>query len=168
MVLNDLSGRIFGRLHVLQRSGKTRPVKWVCKCSCGIERTVRSVHLVTGHTKSCGCLQREISIVVGSASKRHGHSNGGSRTYNVWQAMKARCFTQTHHAYKWYGARGITVCARWMVYENFLDDMGEKPDGLSLDRINNDGNYEPGNCQWATATQQSRNRRAPVRKRSSA
>lgn len=96
---------------------------------------------------------------TGPDHNRYKHGMAGTPTYKSWSGMKARCFRENRDDYRNYGARGITVCDRWLVFENFLEDMGVKPLGTTLERINNDGNYEPGNCMWATRTTQSRNRR---------
>jgi hypothetical protein len=90
--------------------------------------------------------------------RNHGYFN--TPTHRIWSAMKRRCFNKNAPNYKWYGARGITVCDRWLLFENFLEDMGERPGKLTLDRTYNDGNYEPGNCRWATMKEQSSNRRS--------
>jgi hypothetical protein len=95
--------------------------------------------------------------MIAKRSTKHGMSR--SRVYWCWKNMKARCFYPRHRAHSWYGSRGITVCERWLSFENFYADMGDPPPGLSLDRINNNGNYEPDNCRWATVAQQLANRR---------
>lgn len=123
-----------------------------CLCDCGKISIVRNNSLTAGNTKSCGCRQ---------APLRHGHVVGGiqSHTYSSWKAMMQRCCNpHSMHAIN-YSARGIRVCDQWRQFENFLADMGERPDGTTLHRIDNDGNYEPGNCKWASRLQQSRNRR---------
>lgn len=156
-------GKTFGRLKVEAKapSSNRGRQRWVCKCDCGETLFVYGGNLTSGNTKSCGCLMRERVYL---ANRTHGMSrprNGISAPeYTAWQGMKARCFRESHADYKNYGARGITVCGRWLVYENFYADMGSRPSRQhSLDRVNNDGNYEPSNCRWATIDQQVKNRR---------
>lgn len=155
----SLVGQRFGRWVVVDRAenagnGQSR---WQCLCDCGNSKTVVRSVLVDGRSASCGCLKRENNIV---RSTRHGHATCGvSPTYHSWSAMVARCTNPAHRSYESYGGAGITVCNRWLVFLNFLDDMGEKPAGMSIDRFPDQrGNYEPGNCRWATATAQARNK----------
>ena len=163
MKLIDLTGHQYGRLTVIRRAGhRGKKVIWLCSCKCGGEARPTSANLRNGTTKSCGCLQ--IETAAAAARKRstvHGHNPTGkaSPTYNSWHSMRARCTRASHKSYPNYGGRGITVCDRWREFANFLSDMGERPDGMTLDRIDNDGNYEPLNCRWATASQQQQNKR---------
>lgn len=153
-------GKRFGRLLVTSKGknriyGRKKQTSWVCKCDCGNTTVVMRHSLTCGLTKSCGCLQREVAVIVNTT---HGMSE--SKTYNTWRGMIDRCSSPSHEAYKHYGGRGIIVCERWLTFENFLADMGERPAGLSIDRYpNNDGNYEPGNCRWATPKEQRANQR---------
>ena len=149
----DLTGQRFGSLVVTSFAHLKREVFWNAVCDCGGTLITRGSLLRQGRTTSCGCKK------VG-AHPKHGHAAGErTRTYQTWMAMKARCLRANHPWWRCYGGRGITVCERWMKFENFLADMGLKPVGLTLDRENNDGNYEPGNCRWATQKQQIHNRR---------
>lgn len=156
----DLTDGLFGRWRVIRRAGSTRNhiVTWLCKCECGNEKVVRSDILNNGQSQSCGCLNSEISA---KHNRKHGYSNISSPEYFAWCGMKARCNSPTNKDYHNYGGRGIKVCQRWLAnFENFLIDMGLRPaDGLSLERMDVNGNYEPTNCVWATATEQIRNRR---------
>jgi hypothetical protein len=155
----DLTGHTYGRLLVLHRvaNGAGGRVRYRCKCSCGTEISARSNGLRSGNTRSCGCLQKELATGV----MKHGYSK--TPTYFCWDHMKQRCYNSKHKSYKDYGDRGIIVCDRWLKFENFLADMGEVPEGLSLDRYPDvNGNYEPHNCRWATDTEQNRNRRNTV------
>lgn len=131
----------------------------MCRCKCGTTRIVNRSDVVTGHSKSCGCLQREKAAQSGKRKATHGLT--GSRTYESWSRMKQRCNNQKDPSYCEYGGSGIVVCDEWNnSFESFLRDMGERPNGCSIDRYPNlNGNYEPGNCRWATPKEQGRNRR---------
>lgn len=162
----DLSGRRFGRLLVVDRDAGHQGTHayWLCECDCGNEKAVTSHALRSGSTKSCGCLRREntTSRNASAPASSHGHTAGARRSpaYNSWSNMIRRVTWPDHPRWKDWGGRGITVCDRWRSFENFLADMGERPSGTTLDRIDNDGNYEPGNCRWATPRQQSANNSA--------
>jgi hypothetical protein len=142
----DLTGKRFGRWHVIALFPERRPTSWLCRCDCGGEGIVRGYNLIRGLSKSCICINAKHGLCRSCAYKR-------------WQNMKSRCFNPRKRMYPWYGGRGITVCERWLIFENFYADMGDPPPGMSLDRINNDGNYEPTNCRWAIVAEQLANRR---------
>lgn len=154
----DISGKRFGRLTVVRLTDERRNhhCVWECICDCGSMAMVSGSSLRSGVTKSCGCLSLEVKV---ARFTKHGME--GTRTYRSWVAMRARCNNPKTRDYASYGGRGITVCERWESFENFLEDMGERPPGKSLDRINNDLGYLPDNCRWATAKEQANNRRAP-------
>ena len=152
----DLTGQRFGRLVVVGLEGlKSGHLLWKCRCNCGKHVFVFGYNLMAGNTKSCGCYKIE-KLLKNSVS--HGMSN--TATYKSWASMKRRCSATNLRCYKWYGGRGITVCDRWLnSFDNFLKDMGERPVGTSLDRIDTNGNYEPSNCKWSTIIEQQNNRR---------
>lgn len=170
---NDITGQKFGRLTVLYRSGTDRNGKatWICRCDCGGMSTTITSHLRNGNTRSCGCLQKEKAAIsakkvqplaakLAPGNKHgyvHGHTSlrlGPSPTYSSWQAMLGRCIYPKSAGFYRYGGRGITVCERWKTFENFLEDVGERPSvDYCIARNGDLGNYEPGNAWWKLKTE---------------
>lgn len=155
-----LTGLSFGKLVVIRQApthktpGGTKITQWECVCVCGKIVIVGSQKLRKGHTKSCGCWTNNF---ISEANTKHGMK--GSGTYTSWSAMVQRCTNPNNPNWKHYGGRGITVCDEWLNFEIFYEDMGERPVGLKLDRKDNEKGYYKENCQWATQTEQVRNRR---------
>lgn len=154
--INILVGSKFSMLLVIGITKNHRGSRaWRCLCDCGNECIVDAHSLVSGKSKSCGCYKLGM---LRSSSKRHNMS--GTRTHNIWRGIIKRCTNPRCPAYKSYGGRGINICERWKIFENFLADMGEVPSDLhSIERVNNDGNYEPNNCKWIPKSQQGLNTR---------
>lgn len=155
--LIDLTNKRFGRLTVLYRgqSNKWNAPRWMCLCDCGQKKLIEGSSLKNGSTKSCGCLHNE------GNNTKHGHSIRGKETttYKSWKNMNQRCNNPNHIYYHHYGGRRITVCKRWMKFENFLEDMGECPPRHTIEREKNREGYCRKNCRWATRTEQQRNKR---------
>lgn len=145
----NLAGRVFGELTVVERAAsRNGNTYYVCTCTCGSVKAVLAKNLQNGRTKTCGCIR---------GTEQHGYRY--TSTYRSWISMRQRCLNPKATGYKNWGGRGVTVCDRWDKFSLFLLDMGERPPGTTLERLENDGNYEPGNCIWGTYKQQANNRR---------
>lgn len=161
----EMIGKTFGRLVVTEEAGRSKKMEvlWRCVCECGNEIVAGGVNLRRGNTKSCGCLRNDTASAMFSK-----HRKSGTRLYGIWNNMIHRCYNPKASSFKFYGGRGIRVCERWEIVDNFYNDMEEEyvnhvrlygEEDTTLDRIDVNGDYEPSNCRWATRCQQSRNQR---------
>jgi len=153
----DLVSQRFGSLLVTEAHGlNPRGASlWLCRCDCGQNHVANGAELRRGKTTSCGCMAR---MRVSAARKTHGLTK--TPTWKSWESMIARCGNPNNIGYANYGGRGISVCERWLSFENFVADMGMRPRGMSLDRLDSNKDYEPGNCKWSTTLEQNRNKRS--------
>lgn len=163
MTIKDMTGLVFERLTVLSHAGfdKHRNAMWLCACSCGTRVTAGGHRLRRGHTRSCGCLVADTTRTLRTT---HGTTanDASPPTYNTWVNVTQRCTNPKVKCWANYGGRGITICDRWRDFANFLADMGERPDGMSIERVDNDGDYCPENCIWSDRKTQGRNKRDTV------
>jgi hypothetical protein len=165
MIINDIEGKTYGSLVVIGRATEAirKDAWWVCECVCKNIIVTSYSHLHSGHTSSCGCMNAR--RLEGDQKAQYKHGMRQSKEYQIWTNMKTRCYNPRSSRWEHYGARGISVCERWQDFENFYEDMGNRPSPEhSIDRIDVNGNYEPSNVRWATRSEQMKNRRPFKRK----
>ena len=156
--MDDITGKRYGRWIVIAQAdayvspkGRRQP-RWLAACDCGTQRVVRASDVISGKSRSCGCLSIDVAI---ERLTTHGRTH--EPAFRSWRAMIDRCTNPKNNGWSTYGGKGIYVCERWMTLENFIEDMGPRPPGTSIDRIDGSKGYEPGNCRWATPAEQGRN-----------
>ena len=163
LCVSDYIGTMFGKLKIISVFRKDKTTFANCVCECGSEKAIRLAAIKNGHTKSCGCYNIGLLKIRGISSGTHRQSSGKNRTstYTIWRGMIQRCYDQRSAIYPNYGGRGITICNEWRhSFETFFADMGHRPNGLSINRIDNNGPYAPYNCKWSTVKEQCRNKRS--------
>lgn len=165
--IKDLTGMRFGMLSVNGRSGSNskNEALWTCVCDCGKTAIASGSAMRPGAKQSCGCKKKAVASAIGKKNVVHGHTRAGvpnSPTYKTWCSMLYRCNVETCSAYVYYGAKGTTVCDRWLKFTAFLEDMGERPEGMTIDRKDNAKGYFKENCKWSTCIEQQNNRTSNV------
>jgi hypothetical protein len=150
--LRDISGQRYNRLTAIEHIKKSSPTKWLFQCDCGTKKEIVAVDVTRDKVLSCGCHRNEVTVARSSAHL-HSRKSAMSPTYNSWASMRKQCLNTASRAYKYYGGIGIKICDRWLKFENFLFDMGDKPQGMCLSRIDKDGDFTPDNCIYTTRKQ---------------